>query len=559
MQQKSNSGWSVRKMLYLLAGFSTLVTIIIAGLAFYQLSAGQMAVHSLINDEVELLVDLHDAEIKMLLLRRYEKDFLLNIGSPAKQAEYLQKHQDVQQETDQLVERIVLEASAARDVSAEDKERARALPLALQKYTEVFKGVAARVSTDSSASPHQGDLWMAEAKEAVHHYEQTLDQVSQAMEKEFVDQEKAYNTGADFAKRLQALLSVAAVILTATLASFTIRRITLPLTTAVGQLENSTDQLIGTAAEISSGSQTLASGSSQQASALEETSSSIVELASQTRSNAQNSSEADSIMRANNAMVTNASRSMESLTVSMAEITKASQETSKIVKTIDEIAFQTNLLALNAAVEAARAGEAGAGFAVVAEEVRNLALRSAEAARNTAHLIEDTVKKVAEGSQVVTTTNKEFFQMMESTKKVAGLVSEISVASKEQADGIGLLSKTMNDMEVVVQQVAGNAEESANTAQGMNEQALAMREMMVGLSVLIGKDGRVTPALASPAATRRVAEPTCPTRAITEISSSRLLARAPSPVNPGGHADRRLLAEEIIPMEERYAGEFADF
>jgi methyl-accepting chemotaxis protein len=133
---------------------------------------------------------------------------------------------------------------------------------------------------------------------------------------------------------------------------------------------------------------------------------------------------------------------------------------------------------------------------VVAEEVRNLALRSAEAARNTAHLIEDTVQKVEEGARVVTSTNDEFAQMMESTKKVAGLVSEISVASMEQADGIGLMSKAINDMEAVVQQVAGNAEESANAAEGMTSHAQSMREMMVALSVLTGRAGSATTALA---------------------------------------------------------------
>ncbi len=561
MHHKSNSAWSVRKMLYLGAGFSTLITVAIAGLAFYQLSAGQKAVHSLINDEVELLVDLHDAGIKMLLLRRYEKDFLLNIGSPAKQAEYLDKHEEVLQETGVLIEKIALEASGVRDLGAEGQEQAKALPLALQQYAEVFKGVITKVRADNSASPQQGNLWMAGAKKSVHHFEQTLDQIAQAMEKEFVVQEMAYNAGADSAKRVQAILSMAALLLAGALASLTIRRITLPLATAVEQLESSTDQLIGTAAEISRGSQALATGSSQQAAALEETSSYIVELASQTRSNAQNSSEADAIMRANNSMVTHASRSMESLTVSMAEITKASQETSKIVKTIDEIAFQTNLLALNAAVEAARAGEAGAGFSVVAEEVRSLAQRSAEAAHNTAHLIEDTVKKVAEGAQVVTNTNEEFFQMMESTKKVAGLVSEISVASKEQADGIGLLSKAMNDMEVVVQQVAGNAEESANAAVGMNEQALAMREMMNGLGGLIGRDGQVraTPALASPSASRPASEPAGAFRASAEGNAPRLLGRTPAPANPRGTGKDQLRAEEVIPLDERYAGEFVEF
>lgn len=132
---------------------------------------------------------------------------------------------------------------------------------------------------------------------------------------------------------------------------------------------------------------------------------------------------------------------MADLTQSMDEISHASEETSKIIKTIDEIAFQTNLLALNAAVEAARAGEAGAGFAVVADEVRNLALRAAEAAKSTAELIDGTVKRVNTGTDLVSKTNAEFTKVAESAKKVGELVSEISAASREQAQGINKVLK----------------------------------------------------------------------------------------------------------------------
>jgi methyl-accepting chemotaxis protein len=154
----------------------------------------------------------------------------------------------------------------------------------------------------------------------------------------------------------------------------------------------------------------------------------------------------------------------------MAEITKASEDTQKIVKTIDEIAFQTNLLALNAAVEAARAGEAGAGFAVVAEEVRNLAMRAAEAAKNTANLIEDTVKKIDTGSHLVERTSTAFSQVSGNTDKVGVLVSEISQASQEQARGIAQVNKAMADMDRVVQQIAASAEESAAAAEELHAQ-----------------------------------------------------------------------------------------
>jgi len=177
----------------------------------------------------------------------------------------------------------------------------------------------------------------------------------------------------------------------------------------------------------------------------------------------------------------------------MEEISKASEETSKIIKTIDEIAFQTNLLALNAAVEAARAGEAGAGFAVVADEVRNLAMRAAEAAKNTANLIEGTVRKIKEGSEVVQKTNVEFSEVQTSAAKMGELIGEISAASAEQAQGIGQISKAVSEMENVVQRNSANAEESSSASEEMNAQAEQMKIFVAELVTMVGgADGHST-------------------------------------------------------------------
>jgi methyl-accepting chemotaxis protein len=273
------------------------------------------------------------------------------------------------------------------------------------------------------------------------------------------------------------------------LAIFLARGIIIVLKRISAHMDEGAEQVASASGQVSSSSQSLAEGASEQAASIEETSSSLEEMSSMTKRNAENAGQADRLMREANQIVSQANDSMTELTGSMQEITKASEETSKIIKTIDEIAFQTNLLALNAAVEAARAGEAGAGFAVVADEVRNLAMRAAEAAKNTANLIEGTVKKVNDGSELVVRTNDAFGKVAESAQKVGQLVGDIAAASNEQAQGIDQVNTAVADMDKVTQQNAANAEESASAAEEMNAQAEQMRASVAELMKLVGGFG----------------------------------------------------------------------
>jgi methyl-accepting chemotaxis protein len=213
--------------------------------------------------------------------------------------------------------------------------------------------------------------------------------------------------------------------------------------------------VVGQALQISG---VVADSAAKEAAAIEETSASLDEIASMTRQNAANTEAANQLMIAARAAINKANESMSGLTKSMSEIARASEQTQKIVKSIDEIAFQTNLLALNASVEAARAGEAGAGFAVVADEVRNLAMRATESAKGSSTLISDIVSKVKHGEELVATTSTVFGEVTAGSNKVVDLMGEIAEASKEQSQGIDQVNRAIAEMNVTTQQTAGNAE-----------------------------------------------------------------------------------------------------
>jgi len=259
-----------------------------------------------------------------------------------------------------------------------------------------------------------------------------------------------------------------------------------PMQIIIGKLMAISNQLFSSTSHITTSSQSLAEGASEQAASLEETSSSLEEMSSMTRQNADNAEQGKNLASQARNSADFGANEMKGMSQAMNDIKTASDGISRIIKTIDEIAFQTNILALNAAVEAARAGDAGMGFAVVADEVRNLAQRSAQAAKETASKIEDSIQKSERGVQISGKVEQALTEILTKVRLVDDLSAEIASASKEQKQGIEQLNTAVSQMDKVTQSTAATAEESASTAEELNSQARTLKGVVEDLIRLTG-------------------------------------------------------------------------
>jgi hemerythrin-like metal-binding protein len=291
--------------------------------------------------------------------------------------------------------------------------------------------------------------------------------------------------------RLVATLSIGATFIVVTLVIWTFaRRLNKILNNICHSLESASEQVAAAAAQVSSSGKILAEGSSEQAASLEETSASLEEMSSMTRRNTESARKANELAKQARESANRGATDMDEMSRSMETIKNSSDDISKIIKTIDEIAFQTNILALNAAVEAARAGEAGMGFAVVAEEVRNLAQRSAQAARETSAKIEGAVANTMHGVQINGKVAATLKEIVDKARQVDELVAEVTGASQEQSQGISQINAAVSQMDKVTQSNAASAEESAAAAQELSGQAEAMKASVSALANLVNGNGQ---------------------------------------------------------------------
>ncbi len=330
----------------------------------------------------------------------------------------------------------------------------------------VKAAVEGKLSTRADASKHEGDF-----KKIVEGVNNTLDAVIKPVNEasDVLKEMASGNLDVEMKGNYKGDHAVIKESLNATLRS---------LNDILNQVTIAVDQVTTGASQVSGSSQSLSQAATEAASSLEEITASMHELTSQTNMNAENATQANQLATQARLSAEKGDKEMGNMVRAMTDINESATSISKIIKAIDEIAFQTNLLALNAAVEAARAGIHGKGFTVVAEEVRNLAQRSAAAAKETAEMIEGSIKKTEVGTKIAEETSKALDEIVVGSTKVTDLIGEIASASKEQAQGIGQINTGLSQVDQVTQQVTANAEESASASEELSSQSLQLKQML---------------------------------------------------------------------------------
>ncbi|MCB9865703.1 MAG: hypothetical protein H6816_03595 [Phycisphaerales bacterium] len=391
---------------------------------------------------------------------------------------------------DELMTTVDENVAAAHDIIGTDEELVkRGWKQQIDAIAElhdafVAKGrdlIKATATSDRNAIEEAGDTVRAASAQLM----ERIDAFLAENEEEMTRVVTTARTDAHSATTLLVGVGAGAVVLGVLLALFITRSITKPIKRIVADLSEGANQLDSASQQVSQSSQQLAGASSEQAASLEEVSSALQDITTSTRSGAENAGKVSERASASGALVRAADTDMAETAGAMQEISDASAQISKILKAIEDIAFQTNLLALNAAVEAARAGEHGKGFAVVAEEVRALAQRAADAARETGELVGLTVSRVEKGVAQSHKSADNFSSIGANIQEMIALIQTIASVSDQQAHGVASISSSVEQMNAVTQETAAGAEEAASAAEELSAQSQVVRTTVATLTSLI--------------------------------------------------------------------------
>ena len=445
--------------------------------------------------------------------------------------------------------RTAIEKSEKLDLDDSTKAALASVAQPLNEYTKLASELAKKAIQDPAA----GESGMADFGKKFQDLERSMSTASGLIE----SRAEAIKASAEASKKLFLnflFVGIGVSILLLNLVGLIVAKsIPRSFMLLIDRLAIGAAQIESASGHIASSSESLASSTTEQAASLEETSASLEEIASMTKNNAENSREAKDLTGAMREVADTGASDMDKMAHAMAAIKESSNNIAKIIKTIDEIAFQTNILALNAAVEAARAGEAGMGFAVVAEEVRNLALRSASAARETAEKIEDSIQKSSAGVQINAKVSLSLADIVSKARQADELVAQISIASNEQSQGIDQINSSVSQMDAMTQNNAAGAEESANVSADLRTQSTQLTQLVQELQTLVGgksSSAKRSSKIKSPLKTKK-----------TQLASSRRVTESKTQSSkPANRAltnkDSKSTAHrDAIPLED----EFQDF
>jgi methyl-accepting chemotaxis protein len=421
------------------------------------------------------------ARANVLGLRRFEKDIFLNLDAQSKREEYIVKWRE---QAAQL--RAEFGELGKAVTSVQDKDTLARMEQAMSVYESGFNAVYQKIQSGELKSYQTINAAMQEYKEQIHGLEDAAKGFSEAgaARMEAIDGHIRA-----LAKRTMIIMLVVALLaigLGSGSSVFITRKITKPLTRIIEELTRGSDQITSAAGQVAASGQSLAQGASEQATAIESVSNNFEQMTGVIRQNAASADETKKMAEKTKNVSEKGSEAVGKMSQAINDIKKSSDETSKIMKTIDEIAFQTNLLALNAAVEAARAGEAGKGFAVVAEELRNLAQRSANASKSTADMISTAIKNADSGVVITHDVSKILQEINDVSWEVDELAAQVSAGSSQQSRGVAEVGEAIDQMNKVTQASAASAEESASAAQELCAQSRALSTIVQELQAMVG-------------------------------------------------------------------------
>ena len=377
--------------------------------------------------------------------------------------------------------------AAIPGVTPERAAQSRKLASSVETFSADARGVYSAVLADPANMTAQTQERMREMASRTEALKTELDRYKEQSSKDLRSQLDSLQQETAKQSSLALIVFAATLVLASGIVSLTIRKsIVGPIARVIDGVQQAADQAAEASAQMAASGQVVARDAQDQAAYLQETSASLEQISATTRENANRASDADSVMRKARETVDQATRAVDDLTKSMQAISTSNKEVASVLKSIDEIAFYTNILALNAAVEAARAGEAGAGFSVVADEVRSLAQRAAEAARTSGDIVERTIADVEQGVSFVSTTHEAFHELSTMIVNSSEAVSQIAIASEEQTKGIALIDRAISRMEAVTNNNAANSQQTAESASAMSTQVQKTRDHLEELVAVVG-------------------------------------------------------------------------